>query len=766
MSDQPNRLYDLLPRYIRYRDAYEGRPLEILMDALEIPRQAIEHDIDEMYRAWFIETCAEDLVPYLAELLGVRGLDRPGAMFPSQRARVADTLAARRLKGTVAALEHMAATATGWGCHAVESRRLVLTTPSMRHPGIGGGDLARRGVDLRRVEDLERLGSPFEAIGHTVDLRLPPPPPAEASGRSAAPPATGGRRLYHPEGLELCFWRRKALPVRDGTPRFMRLPERPQDRRCFTIHPTGRDMCLFHLARTPNAAFERSNPDELSMPLEPAHLAREIYARRRGLPPPTDAFGRRPVLRIRVDENGDGRFRTVAPAALEICDLSNWRRPRPVLATSGHDTPPEVAVDPARGRLSFYRPSPVRRVRVDYAYAVAAELGGGPYRRFTAVPEAAWQTAIQADFRPLLAPLLGLLWALPDLPDNILAALYVLTAAARDLQARRHHSFARALRHFAAWLGDEPSGGAKRPKKALIRFVDNGHYAVQGLVIDLPPGVHLTLRAEDGRHPLLLGHLKVRGQKGSQLSLEGLWIEGTVSIEGQASLVIEHCTIAPARRGEAPRVALASSDYQTDAAYRHFEVRIRHSLLMGLRLPRRRLSLLEISDSVIDGDGGPAICGLGEAGDKASDKTGDEPAAKTTAHPVGPPAQIERSTLLGEVVLYQLWRAENVLFADRLTVARPREGRMRYCFTPQGSITPLERHCLQSPAPVFASTVLGEPDYAALHETSGALLTAGENGNEIGAHHGLRQSDRLANLKEVLAEFLPSGYGARVRLIT
>ncbi len=50
-------------------------------------------DIDGLYDNWFIETCDEWVVPYIGDLLGVRGLHSvASAGVFSQRAYVANTL--------------------------------------------------------------------------------------------------------------------------------------------------------------------------------------------------------------------------------------------------------------------------------------------------------------------------------------------------------------------------------------------------------------------------------------------------------------------------------------------------------------------------------------------------------------------------------------------------------------------------------------------------------------------------------------------------
>jgi hypothetical protein len=95
------RLYQSLPAVYRQRDAAGGEPLRALLAVIEGELGLLERDIAGLYDNWFIETCDEWVVPYIGDLLDVRGLlpleNTAGAL--SQRAYVANTLAYRRRSG-------------------------------------------------------------------------------------------------------------------------------------------------------------------------------------------------------------------------------------------------------------------------------------------------------------------------------------------------------------------------------------------------------------------------------------------------------------------------------------------------------------------------------------------------------------------------------------------------------------------------------------------------------------------------------------------
>ena len=129
MSLTAEQLYALLPAIYRIRDTERGEPLKALVNVIAGQAAVMEADIARLYENWFIETCDEWVVPYIGDLLAVRGLHSLGPDAPfSQRALVADTLSYRRRKGTATVLEQLAHDTTGWNARAVEFFELLETT--------------------------------------------------------------------------------------------------------------------------------------------------------------------------------------------------------------------------------------------------------------------------------------------------------------------------------------------------------------------------------------------------------------------------------------------------------------------------------------------------------------------------------------------------------------------------------------------------------------------------------------------------------------
>lgn len=731
MSSPKSRLYELLPTYLRFRDQQLRdpelgvAPLEALIKTLEMPLHAIEENIDALYQGWFIETCDEWKVPYLADLLGIRGLDEAGAMIPSQRARVANTIAYRRRKGTPAALARAAEGATGWPCYAAELRHMTGVSQALGSPRPEHGAT----LDLRDDPSLGEIGRAFDRHTHSADLKQPRP------GRPS-PPGSG----FQPDNLGLTFWRLESYPVCGGIVR----PSQSDPERCYRFHPSGVDSPLFNLPQTLDATVAPVSASNLPIPLGRRGLAREIAARRRGESPKDGLLGRSPAFRIRVRYGPDEEFREIPPQQIDVCDLSDWEKPHP-----GPDWErATVAVDPETGRLVFPGADPTREIQVDFCYAAVCDVGGGPYPRRERLADpatVAWQAIVDRD------------------PP-------VATAAAAPRLAMPHS----AVPHFKtlaealdAWRQavNPADPQATAPREALIEIADSGWYDVGELEIDLPADRRLTIQAAQRAWPHLEGAFVVRGEAGSRLQLDGLGIEGGVTLRGRPALSLRHCTLhPPAGQG----IAL---DYPPAAAgSRRFEVVIEHSILTGaIRLPMPMLGLA-ISDSIVDA-GGPGARHGGEGGGHAI--RGTEVLEWTGEPPerwIGPPARIQRSTIFGDVSVLQLWQASNALFTGPVVANRPREGEARFSYFPSGSVTPPRRNCLEEregstgccSRPAFTSTTYGQPGYAQLSPCCVEILNGGEQGNEIGVYHHLRQSNRMANLAAVLDEFLPAGFTPRI----
>jgi hypothetical protein len=352
------RLYALLPAVYRQRDAELGYPLRDLVAVLAGQAEVVERDVARLYENWFIETCDEWVVPYIGDLIGVRGTP-PGGF--SQRAEVAGTIGYRRRKGTAAMLEQLARDVTGWPARVVEYFELLATTQYLNH--LRPHNL--RTPDLRRADPLELLGGPFETAAHTAEVRRIP----RRRGR------------YNIPNVGIFLWRLAAYPL-SGV-------------RAAAADATG-------LRYTFNVLGPREDVPGLDEPLfhhpvtetSPLHIAEEVNVpapiRRRALHAhPEIEYGKGLSFLIEAKGLISGKpndFRDVAAAEVIACDLTGWQR---------QPSDNEVAVDPVLGRIAFGQHLQPTEVRVSYHYGFSADLGGGEYERQASFTEVAGEVPIQ-----------------------------------------------------------------------------------------------------------------------------------------------------------------------------------------------------------------------------------------------------------------------------------------------------------------------------------------------------------------------------------
>lgn len=579
------RLYNLLPAIYRMRDAERGEPLRALMAVLQGEFGRLVADIDGLYDDWFVETCAEWVVPYVGDLLGVRNLHSvASAGVTSQRAYVANTLRYRRRKGTAPVLEQLARDVTGWPARAVEFFERLVASQHLNH--IRLHSLAT--VDLGDGNALELLGGPFEQAAHTVEVRR----------------IVDGAGKYNIPHLGLFLWRLQSYAMLHSAPR----PVGQAGQGRYTFNPLGNDSPLFNRPQTEVEITHLA--EEVNVPgrLRRRALYDELEALRQavaqGTPRPAGRFfADVPVFQVLIWNNGSG-WEAIPPQEVLICDLSGapstgsgW--PRPANAKTYHrlnrsadppvseaiDLPIRVAVDPELGRLAFPEGDVPARLAVSYAYGFSGDIGGGPYDRRS--------TLARADS----------------------AETFVATVAQDDGDA----DYAGVAAALAGWA-------ANGAPSCIITIADSRAYA-EALRVALESQQRLVIQAADGKRPTLrllddsgdpdnptdLADLVIGGGAGSaaSLTLNGLWVEGGIRVEAGSlgALALAHCTLTPgrglavdgaARRPDLPSLVVALPNAG-------LEVTLDRCIAGPLRLPHQ-ISRLQIQDSILHAPlrGGPA----------------------------------------------------------------------------------------------------------------------------------------------------------------
>lgn len=743
-----DKLYGLLPAYIRERDHAEGEPLRALLRVIETQADRIEADIEQLANDAFIETAEPWAIPYLGDLVGttplfdesrITGFDTLAEVFAdlngpslkpivglSNRADVAKTIYYRRRKGTLPMLEELARDVTGWSAHAVEFFELLVWTQWVRN------HLRLHAVgtpDIRSVERMDRLGRAFDEIAHTVDVREI----AQHAG------------WHNTRNIGFFIWRLVSHRL-----------ERVEARQrsdipggfAYLCSPLGNSAPLFTAERREGDAAGLAGELHVPGPIRPARFWADLLEFRND---PArvhsefyGAFDEVPGFPVAPDPSievfVDGAF---VPAERIVCrNLETWSQP------SGD----EVGIDVARGRLAL-GPAlvPASRVAVSYHYGFPASLGGGPYRR------RAWEVR-----------------------RNLSGTFVIAVNSSGDPGS---------FDSIGGALGEWVVQG--RPN-CIIRIEDSRSYR-EALSIEPEDGRFIAIEAADGERPHLRldGPLEISGvHEEGRITLSGVLIEGRIEISGSLGLLrLIHTTLVPGvsvseddfPAAIEPSIWAAGVDADGQAINGELRVEMAFSISGPIRMPAGAEGLFAF-DSIIDGVGAPALAGSAAE---------DEP---------GPPVHLERTTLRGETRVREVILGSECIFDGLVVVQRIQTGCLRFSYLPRDSRAPRRYRCQPDLAirreierreraagreltetekdlvrmrlgprirPEYNSEDYGQPAYLQLSLKAAPEITRGsEDGSEMGAYAHLKQPQREANLRLRLEEYLPFGLEAGLIYVT
>ena len=332
MNPEAEKLYNLLPALYRVRDAEQGESLKALCAVIAEQIAVLRDDLEQLYDDQFIETCADWVAPYIGDLIGYRSIHGVTLRTLSARAEVANTIAYRRRKGTATMLEQLARDVTGWNARAVEFFQWLETSQCMNHIRPGNAATA----DLRRWEALERLGTAFDTIAHSVDTRRI----ETQKGR------------YNIPNVGLFLWRLQAFPLANS-PAF-----RIDDER-FMFSPLGHDLQLFTLPQSETDITHLAEPINV-----PAPISRRVLHANLGR-----YYGPQLSLFVEADgvDTGIGNIR--------VCNLADDG------ASWAHLPVSKISIDPVLGRIAFPPGAPPQNLRLTFHHGFSMAMGGGEYER-------------------------------------------------------------------------------------------------------------------------------------------------------------------------------------------------------------------------------------------------------------------------------------------------------------------------------------------------------------------------------------------------
>jgi hypothetical protein len=712
-------LYNLLPTVYQQLDLAQGQPLRALLGIMQQEYDGVEADITSVYNDLFIETCDSWAIPYIADLLGIEFEDTQSLTI-NQRARVANSLSYRSRKGEASVLEQIIYDVTGWYVHVVEFFQYLGITQSVQHLRPNQGMTAL----IRNVPGMALLNGPFDPNAHTVEV-------LNLSSRQPK---------YAVNLAGIFVWRLTSYPITspalavtlNDQGQAVPLTATDTPTGYYTFSPLALDLPLYNAPQPLAAVGERTQAVNLPIALQPEVVATDIeQASAAGLEV-SAYYGPSQAFYIQTVASGDS---TPVPVdTILITDLTQWTSP-----PAG-----QIAVDVNLGRIVVPADEiPAEGLQVSYSYAFSADLGGGPYSRQDTL--------------------------VPTPPDIIVSA----TTPSETSGAIYVNTLAEALENLPN-LSNQPA--------VLIEFQDSGIYqeaitnndgTIAPFDLTFPSGVQtITIQAADGVRPTVY----IQGQDGSgqantlinvipntlvpTLSINGLLINGGLAFAGNLTVQLEHMTLVPT--ADSASVSVISG---VDVG--NLNVNIDSSILGALRLPKV-MGSLSISNSIVD-----SVTNTNAA--LSADDNDDS----------GPSSQFSCVTVFGAVYVHVLTLASDSIFTGDVLVDNTQTGCMRYCSLPANtSVTPQRFRCQpdfglqqwaaatpadeqtganqflvqQSLIPQFTSVTYGQPGYAQLSPyTSTAITTGAENGTEMGVFQSLNQPQQVANVTQLLQEYLPAG---------
>ncbi|KUG57442.1 hypothetical protein AVL62_13540 [Serinicoccus chungangensis] len=704
-ADRADYLAARLPAHVLARDEESGGLLRALLEAVAGELGVVERDLEMLYDSWFVETCPDWAVPYLADLVGLVGLpDDLGAASGagvSRRTIVANTVAYRQRKGTVAVLEQVVRDVTGWPARAVEFYRLLGTTTHVRYPRPDRPTWA----SVRRAADAETESSPLTGgwlsqHAHTAEVRAVEPGPWGGHGRYGIPHI----------GVVVT-----PLRVWEG----VRLPARAVGDEWFA-HPLGWEGPLFARPAVEEGIEHLAGEADLAVPVRPRRLLAALQAARSLAP------GEPLPLAVQVDgvELDADRIR--------VCGLED-------LADDGAGGPLpgwQVTVDAVRGVLHTVQDGVAGTptdVVVDWGSGSVADVGAGPYDRTLEHDAALAADPFVGDTdtggdtvtgqQPVLAGS-----AVVGTSPTLAHAVGQVGAAWAD-PAERGGTHVVSVGDSARYVESVGLTIPAESRAVLVAAHWAGRQTILGDILPPVPGVY----AAQGLRPTISGDLTVSGAAGSSLLLDGLIIDGDVIVQpgDLGSLTISQCTVA----GQI-RVDGSPADPNRSCV-----VTLRRSVV-GAVLLAATVPELRLGESVVH----PSISGGGAAIDAP------------VAH-----LDIAGSTILGDVGARTL-AVTSSLCDGVVDIVDRQVGCARYSYLAPGSRTPRRYRCVPpqdavvAPTPSYVSLDPGSPWFASLAPGAAEVLRrGGELGAEMGVHHHLRRPVRLDAARRLVEPYLPAG---------
>ena len=746
-------LYQRLPEIYRQRDIEQIPPgqLQAYLSVVEGVLGALYDNIGELYRDLFIETCDAWVIPYIGDLLGVSPLSGDPWTL---RADVADTIALRRRKGTLHALELLAYDLTEWASFCLELRDTLAWHQHLNHqrpdiqstvPQMEG--IARGGTAIiRDPAVLSLIGTPFDPFAYTPDFK---------------PLDSGALRRNLPD-VAVFLWRLVAYPVGPSAPVYRgttatgaAAPLAAQAVR-FDLEPSGKPVELFNLSQltpSPDAPMV-SSIDQVPGPIPMARLTEGSVA---GAPQSyvsVNTYDAAALPPAPITDT-DLALQFHLPQAVFPTDTWTFRGANLCAWETPLDPPlgnREIVIDPRIGRAVFGVETPAEAAAIEsallvtYTYGAPGPVGAQPGVNLTA-PAAFLGSTFQTITVRYREDPLGLQHAL----DNLNLATGPVLIEIDDSLTHTLDIGAVAGINLA-----DPIPSLQLQFPLLIRSTTDNR-----------PLVKLRNHSLAFRPvTVVAGGGQTQPQVDAQVAalkvlFEGIYLNGDELPAGQPLvtraalplLEFARCTLDPGgvealngtRTAMRPAFGLdARFGFASDLEYDAFQPDPKVMLYRSISGPigMETAYQLQIQDSIVDG-GGDALA-IGSAADPVNGW--------------GPVLCIKGVTVFGHTRARSANGAGGI-FCHALEVQDNQTGCLRFCwFAPEANRLPQNFGCVTGVPLEFTAETFGTAAYAQLElDCDPHILQNGPGSDEMGTYGFLLNSHKWRNLQIRFREFMPAG---------
>jgi hypothetical protein len=744
MNEKRVSLYERLPEIYRIKDEEQQPPgqLKSYLALVESVFEAIYKNIESLYHDLFIETCDNWVIPYIGDLLGTSHLSGDPWTL---RADVADTIALRRRKGTLGAIELLTFNLTQWGVHCVELRERLVWNQHLNHqrPDEGGKppyaltsihSVIRGGtVTLRDPAMLSLLNTPFDPFAHIADVKKP----------------GHGSIMYNLPNLAIFLWRLEAYQIKISKPVFRGVisidttgysDDAPFVAR-FDVHPLGQPVRLFNKQRFDP---DKKPPvvtqiDETPGPIPTARLTGDSEA---GNP---EAY-----VSCEVYSSSGSLDFSDAGLQLHLPDSTgeNWsfrgaNRCAWEEGLSPHLRNHEIAIDPITGRIAFGVSTEEDGITLSehllltYTYGTVGPVGAHPVSRSPLPDE--WE------IEPIVVNY-------HINPDGLQKALTDFQNSDSPIIIEIHDSMVHKLSMNRIELSSPLIIRAADYQRPIIKLAQPLRFRPTNII-----GKDEEQQAEFDK---IISELTVQ-LEGLYITRSGGWTEDEPLISGTAlhSLEIINCTLDPGgfqkfdgtRETIHPSMNLDDSyglePGEKDAFNQIPEIKISRSITGPLFIDRGYI--LNLTNSIIDAGSGvndnPATTALAVSG-----STGD----------YGPETHVEGITVFGRMWIESI-SGSGGIWVHTLNVLNNQKGCIKFSyFSGNEDRLPQKHGCVDGTKAYlrFTSEIFGNQAYGQLaHTTDFRIRERGPDDDAMGAFGFLLEAHKWRNIQIRYREFMPVG---------